>query len=138
MADAETHAKRTAMTNTAVSEPVAARAPIVRPRRRLRLVPAAITLQVCVCARRVARHGGVECLHGRAMDPRRHSARLCRIDSAGSRRPRRHRWSPTTSSSTSGDLLLQIDPTDYKIAVSLAEAAASQAQANAENVQRRA
>jgi RND family efflux transporter MFP subunit len=32
-----------------------------------------------------------------------------------------------------GDLLLRIDPTDYKIAVSLAEAAAEQAQANAEN-----
>jgi RND family efflux transporter MFP subunit len=32
-----------------------------------------------------------------------------------------------------GDLLLRIDPTDYKIAVALAEAAAEQAQANAEN-----
>jgi RND family efflux transporter MFP subunit len=37
-----------------------------------------------------------------------------------------------------GDLLMQIDPTDYKIAVNLAEAAVSQAQANAENVQREA
>jgi len=36
------------------------------------------------------------------------------------------------------DLLMQIDPTDYKIAVSLAEAAVTQAQANAENVQREA
>jgi RND family efflux transporter MFP subunit len=32
-----------------------------------------------------------------------------------------------------GELLLRIDPTDYKIAVALAEAAAEQAQANAEN-----
>jgi RND family efflux transporter MFP subunit len=32
-----------------------------------------------------------------------------------------------------GDLLMRIDPTDYKIAVSLAEAALQQAQANAQN-----
>jgi multidrug resistance efflux pump len=37
-----------------------------------------------------------------------------------------------------GDLLVLIDPTDYKIAVNLAGAAARQAQANAENVQREA
>jgi multidrug resistance efflux pump len=37
-----------------------------------------------------------------------------------------------------GDLLVQIDPTDYKIAVTLAEAAVSQAQASNENVQREA
>jgi RND family efflux transporter MFP subunit len=37
-----------------------------------------------------------------------------------------------------GDLLMVIDPTNYKIAVSLAEAAVQQAQANAENVQREA
>jgi multidrug resistance efflux pump len=36
------------------------------------------------------------------------------------------------------DLLVQIDPTDYKIAVSLAQAAVDQAQANAANVQREA
>ena len=32
-----------------------------------------------------------------------------------------------------GDLLMVIDPTDYKIAVSLAEAAVQQAEANAQN-----
>ena len=37
-----------------------------------------------------------------------------------------------------GDLLMVIDPTDYKIAVHLAEAAVSQARANADNVQRQA
>jgi multidrug resistance efflux pump len=37
-----------------------------------------------------------------------------------------------------GDLLMVIDPTNYKIAVSLAEAAVQQAQANAENVEREA
>jgi multidrug resistance efflux pump len=37
-----------------------------------------------------------------------------------------------------GDLLMVIDPTDYKIAVSLAEAAATQAQTNAENLEREA
>src|SRR3984893_9128972 len=36
------------------------------------------------------------------------------------------------------DLLMVIDPTNYKIAVSLAEAAVQQAQANAQNVQREA
>ena len=34
-----------------------------------------------------------------------------------------------------GDLLMVIDPTDYRIAVSLAEAAVKQAQANAQNAQ---
>src|SRR5262249_28794539 len=37
-----------------------------------------------------------------------------------------------------GDLLLVIDPTNYKIAVSLAEAAVQQAQANAQNAEREA
>lgn len=37
-----------------------------------------------------------------------------------------------------GDLLVQIDPTDYKIAVDLARAAGDQAQANADNIQREA
>jgi RND family efflux transporter MFP subunit len=37
-----------------------------------------------------------------------------------------------------GDLLMLIDPTNYKIAVSLAEAAVQQAQANAQNVAREA
>jgi multidrug resistance efflux pump len=37
-----------------------------------------------------------------------------------------------------GDLLLVIDPTDYKIAVSLNEAAVQQAQANAQNAEREA
>ena len=37
-----------------------------------------------------------------------------------------------------GDLLMVIDPTNYKIAVSLAEAAVQQAQANAQNVEREA
>ena len=37
-----------------------------------------------------------------------------------------------------GDLLVQIDPTDYKIAVNLAQAAVDQAQANAQNEEREA
>ena len=37
-----------------------------------------------------------------------------------------------------GDLLMVIDPTNYKIAVSLAEAAVQQAQANAQNIEREA
>ena len=37
-----------------------------------------------------------------------------------------------------GDLLMVIDPTDYKIAVGLAEAAVQQAQANAQNAEREA
>jgi multidrug resistance efflux pump len=37
-----------------------------------------------------------------------------------------------------GDLLMVIDPTDYRIAVSLAEAAVQRAQANAQNAQREA
>ncbi len=37
-----------------------------------------------------------------------------------------------------GDLLMEIDPTNYKIAVGLAEAAAQEAQANAQNAEREA
>jgi multidrug resistance efflux pump len=37
-----------------------------------------------------------------------------------------------------GDLLVVIDPTDYKIAVDLAQAAVQQAQVNAQNVEREA
>ena len=37
-----------------------------------------------------------------------------------------------------GDLLMVIDPTDYRIAVSLAEAAVQQAQVNAQNAEREA
>jgi RND family efflux transporter MFP subunit len=37
-----------------------------------------------------------------------------------------------------GDLLMVIDPTDFRIAVDLAEAAVQQAQANAQNMQREA
>ncbi|MBV8398334.1 MAG: biotin/lipoyl-binding protein, partial [Acetobacteraceae bacterium] len=37
-----------------------------------------------------------------------------------------------------GDLLMVIDPTDYRIAVSLAEAAVQRAQANAQNAAREA
>src|SRR6516165_10674535 len=37
-----------------------------------------------------------------------------------------------------GDLLMVIDPTNYKIAVSLSEAAAKQAQINADNMEREA
>src|SRR5205085_11439766 len=37
-----------------------------------------------------------------------------------------------------GDLLMVIDPTDFKIAVSLTEAAVRQAQANAQNIERQA
>src|SRR3984885_13469446 len=37
-----------------------------------------------------------------------------------------------------GDLLVQIDPTDYKIAVSLAEAVVQQAQVGAQNIEREA
>src|SRR5258708_4152521 len=37
-----------------------------------------------------------------------------------------------------GDLLMRIDPTNYKIAVSLAEAAVQQTQANAQNIEAQA
>ena len=37
-----------------------------------------------------------------------------------------------------GDLLMTIDPTDFRIAVSLAEAAVQQAEANAQNAKREA
>jgi len=56
------------------------------------------------------------------MDTRRHGARLCCDDGAGGRRA--HRELPVKDNQFvhNGDLLMVIDPTDYKIAVSLNEA----------------
>ena len=137
MADAETHAKRTATTDTAVSEPVAPRAPIVRPRRRLRLIPLLITVAALALAAWLGlaawnvymgapwtRDGTVRA-YVVTMAPEI-AGRVVNLPVADNQFVHK------------GDLLMQIDPTDYKIAVSLAEAAAGQAQANAENVQREA
>ena len=58
------------------------------PRRRLRMLPLLITLATITIAV-VARAGDVGRLYGRALDPRRHGARLCRDDGAAGRRPDR-------------------------------------------------
>ncbi len=137
MADAETHAKRTATTNTAVSEPVAARAPIVRPRRRFRLVPLLITVAVLALA--VWLGAAAWNVYMGAPWTRDGTVRAYVVTIAPEIAGRVVTLPVADNQFVhKGDLLMQIDPTDYKIAVSLAEAAASQAQANAENVQREA
>src|SRR5207237_2058748 len=63
-------------------------------------------------------------------------ARLCRHYGARSLRPHRRAAGQGHQFVHKGDLLMVIDPTDYKIAVSLNEAAVQQAQANAQNAER--
>jgi RND family efflux transporter MFP subunit len=69
------------------------------------------------------------------MDARRYGARLCRDNGAASRRQIVELPVKDNQFVHKGDLLLVIDPTDYKIAVSLREAAVQQAQANMQNVE---
>ncbi len=120
-----------------IQEPVAPRAPIVRPRRRLRLIPLLIT----VAALALAAWLGLAAWNAYMGAPwtRDGTVRAYVVTMAPEIAGRIVNLPVTDNQFVhKGDLLVQIDPTDYKIAVSLAEAAAGQAQANAENVQREA
>jgi len=136
MANVETEAKRDA-TATDVIPPAAARAAPARPRRRRRIVPLLLTAAVVVLAMWFGstawnvymgtpwtRDGTVRA-YVVTMAPEI-AGRIVNLPVADNQFVHK------------GDLLMQIDPTDYKIAVSLAQAAVDQAQANAQNVQREA
>ena len=87
--------------------------------------------------RRRARLGDVECLYGRAVDARRHGARLCRDDGAGGLRAHRRaagRRQPVRPQGRSAD---GHRPDQLRIAVSLAEAAVQQAQVEHRRAERR-
>src|ERR1700744_4542562 len=137
MSEVETKAKRAAAADT----PAAVGSPEPptrdRPRRRLRILPVLITLAVIAVA----------VVLGRAMWDAYMGAPWTRD---GTVRAYVVTIAPEVSGRIvqlpvadnqfvhKGDLLLSIDPTDYAIAVDLAQASADQANANAENAQREA
>jgi multidrug resistance efflux pump len=136
MAEVQIEAKRNAVADDVKVEPVAPRGGAALPRRR-RVVPLLITAASVALAALVGaqawkvymgapwtRDGTVRA-YVVTMAPEV-SGRIVELPVADNQFVHK------------GDLLMVIDPTDYKIAVSLAEAAVSQAQANAENVQREA
>jgi multidrug resistance efflux pump len=137
MADVETHAKHDTPADDVRSEPVAPRSAAALPRRRWRVGPllvtaASVALAAWLGAKAWSVYMGTPWTRDATvrayvvtMAPEV-AGRIVNLPVADNQFVHK------------GDLLVQIDPTDYKIAVSLAEAAASQAQANAENVQREA
>jgi RND family efflux transporter MFP subunit len=137
MADVETKAKEDAAASNGRVTPPAPPAVVTLPRRRLRLVPLVLTLAAVALAAWLGamawsvymgapwtRDGTVRA-YVVAMAPEV-AGRIVNLPVVDNQFVHK------------GDLLMLIDPTDYKIAVSLAEAAVTQAQANAENVQREA
>jgi multidrug resistance efflux pump len=137
MANVETKIKRDAPAGDVESKPIAPRAPAALPRRRRRVVPLLVTAAAVALAAWLGakawdvylgapwtRDGTVRA-YVVTMAPEV-AGRIVNLPVADNQFVHK------------GDLLVQIDPTDYKIAVNLAEAAARQAQANAENVQREA
>jgi len=137
MADVETKSKREAATDGPAAVWSPEPAPRETPRRRLRILPLVITLATIAVA-------GVL---GRALWDTYMGAPWTRD---GTVRAYVVTLAPEVAGYIvelpvadnqfvhKGDLLMVIDPTNYKIAVSLAEAAVQQAQANAENVEREA
>jgi len=137
MTGIETEAKRDAAIGDRTIKPIAARDVGEQPRRRHRLVPLLITAAAIALAAWLGsaawgvymgapwtRDGTVRA-YVVTMAPEV-AGRIVNLPVADNQFVHK------------GDLLLQIDPTDYKIAVNLAAAALDQQQANAENVQREA
>ena len=137
MANVETEMKREGTPGDAAVKPLAPSAPVVRPRRRRRLVPILLTVVAVALAAWLGRaawniymgapwtRDGTVRAYVVTMAPQI-AGLIVQLPVADNQFVHK------------GDLLVQIDPTDYKIAVSLAEAAVSQAQVNAENVEREA
>jgi multidrug resistance efflux pump len=135
MAEVQIEAKRNAVADDVKVEPAAPRATTALPRRRRRVVPLLVTAgAVALAAWLGARawnaylgapwtRDGTVRAYVVTMAPEV-AGRIVSLPVADNQFVHK------------GDLLVLIDPTDYKIAVSLAEAAVRQAQANAENVQR--
>src|SRR5439155_6416300 len=137
MSDVEAKAKREAKVDSPAAVWSPEPAPRDTPRRRLRILPILITLAVIAVA----------VVLGRAMWDAYMGAPWTRD---GTVRAYVVTMAPEVAGRIvelpvadnqfvhKGDLLMVIDPTDYKIAVSLAEAAVQQAQANAQNAEREA
>jgi RND family efflux transporter MFP subunit len=136
MAEAETEAKRAA-TASDVQIPVAPRAVAAVPRRRRRVLPALVTLVAVALA---AWLGWTAWNVYMGAPWTRDATVRAYVVTMAPQVAGQIVQLPVVDNQFvhKGDLLMQIDPTDYKIAVSLAEAAVSQAQASNENVQREA
>src|SRR5215471_10903519 len=137
MADVETKSKREVAADTPAPVWSPEPAPREAPRRRLRILPLLITLATLAVA----------VVLGRAMWDAYMGAPWTRD---GTVRAYVVTMAPQVAGQIvqlpvadnqfvhKGDLLTVIDPTNYKIAVSLAEAAVQQAQVNAQNIEREA
>ena len=137
MSEVETKSKREAATDIPAAVWSPEPTPRERPRRRLRILPLLITLAVIAVAVVLGqamwdaymgapwtRDGTVRAyVVTKATEVSGYIVELPVIDNQFVHK---------------GDLLMVIDPTNYKIAVSLAEAAVQQAQANAQNAEREA
>jgi multidrug resistance efflux pump len=140
ISDVETKSRREAKAESSAAARTAERPPVLLPttrRRRLRIFPLLITLAVSAIA----------VVLGRAMWDAYMEAPWTRD---GTVRAYVVTMAPQIAGQIvelpaadnqfvhKGDLLMVIDPTNYKIAVSLAEAAVKQAQVNAQNAEREA
>jgi multidrug resistance efflux pump len=135
MSDVEAKSEREAKADSPAAVGSPAPTPRVTPRRRLRILPLLITLAVIAVA----------VVLGRAMWDAYMAAPWTRD---GTVRAYVVTMAPEVAGRIvelpvadnqfvhQGDLLMVIDPTNFKIAVSLAEAAVQQAQANAQNAER--
>ena len=137
MSELQTEAKRETVTNSpgaGWSPDPAARA---APRRRLRVLPLLITLVTIALAAGLGL--AIWNVYMAAPWTRDGTVRAYVVTMAPEVSGRIVTLSVTDNQLVrKGDLLMVIDPTNYKIAVSLAEAAVQQAQANAQNSEREA
>jgi multidrug resistance efflux pump len=140
MADVDTKARREASAESSAAAQSAEPSPVLLPtarRRRFRIFPLLITLAVMAVAAILGRamwdaymgapwtRDGTVRAYVVTMEPEV-SGRVVELPVADNQLVHK------------GDLLMVIDPTNYKIAVSLAEAALQQAQVNAQNAEREA
>ena len=136
MTDVDVRTRREAEAeNSAITESAAPTSPRIAPGRRLRIFPLLITLVVVAVAGMLGRamwnaymgapwtRDGTVRVYVVTMAPEV-AGRIVELPVKDNQFVRK------------GDLLLVIDPTDYRIAVSLNEAAVQQAEANAQNAER--
>src|SRR5215468_886571 len=137
MADVETKSKREVAADTPVPVWSPEPAPREAPRRRLRILPLLITLATVAVA--VVLGQAMWDAYMGAPWTRDGTVRVYVVTMASEVAGRIVELPVRDNQFVhKGDLLMVIDPTDYKIAVSLNAAAVQQAQANAQNAEREA
>ena len=139
MSDVDVKSRREAKAESAlpVSSPASEPAPRAEPRRRFRIFPLLITLAVIAVA--VALGQAMWDAYMGAPWTRDGTVRAYVVTMAPQVAGQIVKLPVADNQFVhKGDLLMVIDPTDYKIAVSNAEAAVQQAKANAHNAEREA